>query len=116
MKMDHQVNENGQGKYALLNLRKLKALRGQIDKEGRVLHAHQIDSALRLLTEAGVLYTGDVGTEYEFFPVVLKDTNAHAAIRAYAVEARRTDPEWADQVMELTKRAGPNSPFCKTPD
>lgn len=56
------------------------------------------------------------GSEGEFFVLKLKDRHSQAALRAYADSARRIDPEYASDVEELARRAGPDSPFCKDPD
>lgn len=87
MKLDRNLNADGQGKYELKNLRT-----GQV------------------VTDCGV------GEEHEFMVIMLKDINAEAALRAMAVKASETDIEWAAEIEELANRAGPNSPFCKIPD
>lgn len=87
MKLDRNINPNGQGKYALFDLRK----------------------------QAWVNDCG-VGQEHEFFVIMLKDENADSALSAYAASAFKTDAEFAKEVAELAVRAGPYSPFCKAPD
>lgn len=57
MKMDRNLNEDGLGKYALINLRRL-SLQGRTP---------EVENALRVLQEAGVLEQGRVGDEDEFF-------------------------------------------------
>lgn len=109
MKLDRNINSNGTGKYAIINLRKLIGITsGQMQFD--------VQSALNKLESAGVLEWGTVGGPDECFLIKLKDRHAHAALTAYAQDARPFDSEWADQVLEMTKRAGPNSPYCKIPD
>ena len=106
MKMDRNLNEDGLGKYALINLRRL-SLQGRTP---------EVENALQVLKKAGVLELGCVGDEDEFFPIKLKDINAKAALCAYAASAEKTDLEWAKEVREMAERAGENSRFCKIPD
>lgn len=87
MKFDRDLNDDGQGKYELRNLRT-----GQV------------------VTDCGV------GDEHEFMVIMLKDINAEAGLRAYAAKAAETDIEWAATIERMADRAGPNSPFCKVPD
>lgn len=86
MKMDRNVNKNGKGKYALLNLRKDK------------------------------IEWGYVGAEDEFFVIKLKDKHAKAALIAYALSIKDEDEEFAKEVLILASRAGEYSQFCKSPD
>jgi hypothetical protein len=86
MKMDRNINPDGRGKYAVLNLR-----------------TNRIE-------------WGCVGDEDEFFLIKLKDRNAKAALLAYADAIAERDPEFAAEVRQIAQRAGPDSPFCKDPD
>lgn len=52
----------------------------------------------------------------EHFVIMLKDKYAQEALRAYALAAKKDDPEYAEQVWELMQRSGPDHPDCKTPD
>lgn len=53
----------------------------------------------------------------EFFVIMLKDRGAQAALLAYALSHEVLgDREYATDVEELAKRAGPASPYCKMPD
>lgn len=105
MKMDRNINNDGLGKYALANLRKL---RENVTPE--------ILNAFETLCKAGIIERGIVGEEDEFFAIKLKDINAPAGLAGYALEAEKTDQEWANEVRSLIPRAGVNSPFCKIPD
>ena len=53
----------------------------------------------------------------EFFVLKLADRYSAAALHAYALAADTAgDHEYAADVLELAKRAGPASPHCKNPD
>lgn len=86
MKLDRNLNPDGKGKYALINLRTNKIEFGRID------------------------------TEDEFFVIKLRDRNARAALLAYATEIDARDPEFAAEVVQLAERSGTQSRFCKDPD
>jgi hypothetical protein len=111
MKMDRNINADGSGKYVVVNMRKLRALRDTNEQM-----RPDIIEALRVLSNAGALEWGSVGAEDEFFLVKLKDRHSLLAIQAYADSIRMSDPEFADEVYEMTMRAGPHSKFCKDPD
>lgn len=88
MKLDRNVNENGTGKYALLNLRSNK------------------------------IEWGAPCTEEEFFVIKLKDRYAQAALNAYVKDVIDCgdDPEWAAEVQRLADRSSEDNPWCKQPD
>lgn len=114
MKLDRNISGNeGRGKYALLLLRRLAAF-----DDGKTFGGvdPKIADALKTLEDAGLLDWGEQGTESEFFLLRLKDEYADEALRAYAKVALMDDPEYANEVMSLARRAGPNNPFCKRPD
>ena len=107
--MDRNLNPNGAGKYAVINLRRLLALEGtDAHKEARI--------ALEMLESAGVLEWGRTGDPDEFFLIKLKDKHAQSALAGYAQSAALDDPEWAKEVDELGFRSGPAHPLCKNPD
>jgi hypothetical protein len=114
MKMDRNVNDDGLGKYALINLRRLNELCGNPGIFQRWTPG--VEQALKTLDELGVLEWGSKGEQDEFFVVKLKDINSPGAIAGYANEADKTDNEWADEVRSMLPRAGANSPYCKRPD
>lgn len=88
MKLDRNLNPNGQGKYELRNLR-----------TGEVV------------TDCGV------GEEHEFFVIMVKDINAPGGLFGYASAADvNGDEEFAEEVREMARRSGHHSPFCKVPD
>lgn len=86
MKLDRNINANGMGKYALLNLRR------------------------------NVVEWGREGAEDEFFVLKLKDVWSKPALLAYAEAAEAHDPEYAAEIRGLAARAGIDNHFCKTPD
>lgn len=86
MKLDRNVNPNGLGKYALLNLRTNK------------------------------IEWGAVGDPDEFFVIKLKDKCAAAALESYADMAELFGMvEWSTEVRELAARASKH-PQAKLPD
>ncbi len=108
MKLDRNSNLDGMGKYALLNLRKLPYHLQSKDPNWLGLAAARTPEAIE---------TGIVGEQDEFFVIKLKDAGAEAALIAYADKmAELGMAEWAQEVREMAKRAGPNHPLCKLPD
>jgi hypothetical protein len=99
MKLDRN---NGRGKYAVVRLRGMQA--------GSDAHAR-----LRELTAGGFVEFGNPGDDDEFFVLKLKDRYAAQALFAYAAAARADDPEYADDVVELARRAA-RHPNSKKPD
>lgn len=114
MKMDRNINPDGSGKYALLNLRKLKQIKETTRKDFDL--QRRLEAAVAVLKETGVLEMGQVGTENEFFPIKLKDVHSHAALIAYANHAANEQPEFAKEVLDMATRAGVNNQWCKLPD
>lgn len=108
MKLDRNINVDQQGKYAVVKLRAVNALP---DTE-----AAPVAEAIAVLQNAGVLTFGYEGTADEFFVLMLKDKFAGGALVQYATNAYPDDPEYAQEVMALSRRAGSNSPFRKSPD
>lgn len=105
MLLDRNVNPDGLGKYALINLRVLAPVAN--NKEAIIAELAKKPEALQL---------GAIGEEDEFFPIKLKDKYAAQALQAYADACRADDPEFAAQVDELVKRSGPYNRLCKIPD
>lgn len=114
MKMDRNVNDDGIGKYLVVNLRKLNELAGNPSTFERWTPA--VQQALDTLQAVGVLEWGRTGEPDEFFLIKLKDVNAAPALSAYAESAWVRDSEWAEEVYELAARSGVNHPHCKAPD
>ncbi len=111
MKLDRNINADGGGKYAVINMRKLRDLH---DDDGQL--PPEVIAALRELANCGALEWGAVGSEDEFFLIKLKDRHALPALTAYAESIATTDHEFACEVYELANRSGAGSPFCKDPD
>ena len=105
MKLDRNTNPTGKGKYALVNLRKI----------GGDPRTHE-EMADAIKASPQSIEFGFVGAADEFWLIKLKDKYAAAALAAYANAAEAEDPEYAAQVRDMVKRAGPSSPFCKSPD
>lgn len=87
MKLDRNINPDGQGKYRLWDERK----QAWVDDCGP-------------------------GQEHEFFVIMLKDRNAQSPLDAYATAISVRDPEFSAEVRELANRAGSQSLFCRDPD
>lgn len=97
MKLDRNINPDGTGKYALILQRKDPII-GSVDvqqKEGMV------DCLCVRKTAVDFGSTPDT----EFFVIRMKDKYAAAALKAYAHAAQLDDPEWADEVWAMAKRA-----------
>jgi hypothetical protein len=120
MKLDRSINGTGRGKYGLINNRRLADLT-DLKKFPPMTSAARADvrgvsEALALLERAGVIEWGEPGTAGEFFVIKLRDKHACRALFAYAQSIGAEDKEYIEDVLELSSRAGPHSPFCKTPD
>lgn len=97
MKLDRNLPaNNGRGKYALVKLRKVVAQDQSVQPA--------ILDALKVLYAAGVLDYGNTG-DADFFVIRLRDKHAAPALAAYAMAAYRDDPEYALEVLNLSKRA-----------
>jgi hypothetical protein len=111
VKLDRNTTDEGDGKYAILNLRRLRGLR-----TGNGSLPPEIERALTDLEAAGVLEWSVKGEADEAFVMKLKDKWTAPALLAYADAAQDEDPEYAEEIRQLATRAGRNSPFCKRPD
>ena len=102
MKLDRNLNKDGIGKYALINLRKVP------NEENT-----DISNALFILDKAGVIEWGIPGYDDEFFVIKLKDIFAARALYAYSDMASGFDIEWAKEVARLAQVAEvhPNKKF-----
>jgi hypothetical protein len=117
MKLDRNENTGpieGCGKYALINMRRLNELYAGHSTFSQL--APGLQAAFTKLEAEGLIQYGAVGDKDEFFVIKLKDRHAHPALLAYADSIRATDPEFADEVDDLARRAGELSPWCKEPD
>jgi hypothetical protein len=111
VKLDRNINETGQGKYALIKMRDLALF-----EPHSLNDPSPIGDALELLHKNGLIDYGEQHTEREFFVIRLRDKYAADALFAYAKAARADDGEYADEICEMALRAGDDSPFCKKPD
>jgi hypothetical protein len=110
MRLIRNITRDNRGKYGVVRMQKLP------DDPGR---RADVDFALRTLEANGMMEWGEPKSENEFFVIMLKDIYAAAALKAYATAVLSDgggDEEYADDVLQLTKRAGPNSNWCKKPD
>ncbi len=105
MELDRDINVDGKGKYALINMRK-------IPTSPRTPQ----ELAEAILKNPECVEFGRVGTEQEFFVIKLKDAFSQVALKAYSNEAYSHDPQYSDRILNLAERAGTDSPFCKLPD
>ncbi len=113
MKMDRNINGDGTGKYALVLLRKLPAA------SNSDAVSLEIARALSVLSKHGLLDYGLVGTDREFMVMRLKDKYAYRGLMGYFKAIcldDETDFEYAQEILDMAKRAGPNSVWCKKPD
>lgn len=109
MKLDRN-DEHGRAKYGVILNRRLT-----FDDNGEI--PIEVSLALRVLDQAGLLAEGGCGLPEENFVLMLKDRFAKDALQAYADAARRMGMgEYACEIEDLAERAGPGSPYCKTPD
>lgn len=106
MKLDR--NTDGGSKYAAINMRRVHALNPE--------QTVAAQAAIAELEKLGVLVKSSVGSEDEFFLIKLKDRYAFPALAAYAQMASRFDTEYAEEIRQMSKRSGLNSPWCKPPD
>ena len=118
MKLDRNIEGNeGRGKYALLNLRKMPPGYTYFGAMKPGFIPTGIYNALRTLENAGILDWGVTKSESEFFVIRLKDRYAGLALFAYAKAALDDgNKEWGEEVRALAVRAGPVHPNCKRPD
>lgn len=105
MNLDRNLNADGKGKYALINLRKI---------EGNPQTAEELAAAI--LKNPECVEFGRVGEQDEFFVIKLKDEYAPDGLRGYGARAWASDAEYGSKVLDLARRSGKNSPFCKKPD
>lgn len=95
MRLDRNTTEDGQGKYAVIKMRKFREMTNpNNDKFGRV--RQELLTAMDVLRSRGVLAAPD-----EFFVLMLKDKNTAPALLAYAREAAISDLEYGQAVQDL---------------
>lgn len=107
MKLDRNTEPGGVGKYALINMRRYRAL-----EPAAAAEAHDL---LGRLDAMGIIDKGARGADDEFFVIKLKDKYAAPALTAYANAAVDDDKEWATQVLALAARAE-HHPAQQKPD
>lgn len=115
MELDRNINPDGLGKYALINLRKLNETCAE--QSAFLRWTREVEDALAVLEKAGVLEWGQKGSETEFFLIKLRDIYAPDALLAYAKAAiAGGDSQFGAQVWDLAARSGIASPHAKRPD
>lgn len=114
MRLDRNINGNGDGKYGVINVRRLREFQKQVSEAPMI--QRELAAAIKTLESAGILEWTQRGTPGEFFLIRLKDKYAGDALAAYAVAAHADDPEYAEDIVEMASRAGANSPWCRAPD
>lgn len=103
MKLDRNMNPDGRGKYALINLRRT-------DKS-----LEEIRELVNVALESPCIQFGD-NDETDFFVIKLKDKYAEQALLAYADAASEDGAtEYATEIYNLARRAEV-SPCKKQPD
>jgi hypothetical protein len=105
MDLDRNLNSDGKGKYAIINLRKIPT-NPQTPQE----------LAAAILANPECVEFGRVGDPDEFFLIKIKDIHAEVALEAYGTSASLIDEKYGDAVLQMATRAGTNSPYCKLPD
>ena len=113
MKLVRNTDPQGRGKYALVNLEKL---RRDFPMAAEHMPVHAVGRHLHALETLGLLTYGAPGDPEEFFVIKLKDAHAKAALEAYAASCAKSDWEFATEVQALAERAGTSHPLCKHPD
>lgn len=112
MKLDRNLTGNkGRGKYALVLMRRI----AKLEREDREAFA-EVWGAMQILLRHGALDFGDPNTEGEFFVMKLRDQYSSPGLIAYSAAAGVDDPEYAQEVLNLARRSGRFSKFCKNPD
>ena len=107
MKLVRNTTSDGSCKYALLRIDKML-------KDGEFTFIQDFLEKYPELKE--YIEFGQPHSEEEFFVIKLKDINSTRALTAYVLEADKTDPEFALEVMDLALRSGKRHHKCKQPD
>lgn len=107
MKLVRNTTSDGSCKYALLRIDKML-------KDGEFTFIQDFLEKYPELKE--YIEFGQPHSEEEFFVIKLKDINSTRALTAYVLEADKTDPEFALEVMDLALRSGKRHNSCKQPD
>lgn len=106
MDLDRNLNADGKGKYAVINLRRIPT-NPQTPQE----------LAAAILANPECVEFGRVGDPDEFFLIKLKDQYAFPTLEKYAEVAYQSgDVEYAQQISKMAHRSGVYHPNCKKPD
>ncbi len=92
MKLDRNINPDGRGKYALINMRRV----AELTAETCASPTGEINQALRVLAKFGALTYGFESEGEQFFVMKYKDRFTAAGLRGYAKACR----EESDAIRE----------------
>lgn len=110
MKLDRNITKSKRGKYALIKLRPTDEIPGPISLNVEVF----VDGIHCTPIRTTAIDCGNTD-DTDFFVIRLKDKFAYAALFAYAKEAEKDDPEYAQDIFELATKAKMH-PNKKMPD
>lgn len=82
MKLDRNTNQDGTGKYALVQMRKLVPVLNSTDGDPK---SQIIAEAFMMLLRDGYITLGDESPGDQFFVMKYKDRFTHSGLHAYAV-------------------------------
>lgn len=121
MKLDRNVNPNGNGKYALVNIRKLQPVLCKFDADDTSCSESELEliQAFNVLKRAGVLTIGNESPGDQFFVMKYKDLFTAPALAEYShavrqllhansdlsPEDRISLEEYAEEISEESKQA-----------
>ena len=86
MKLDRNINSDGGGKYALVHMRKLRAI---LEGSPHNMNTQAVSHAVELLIDQGVVSLGDESPEDQFFVMKYKDKFTPDGLRGYAESVAR---------------------------
>lgn len=93
MKLDRNTNNDRRGKYALVNMRKLKPI---IDGSPHNANTQAVTHAISLLCEQGLITFGTESPGDQFFVMKYKDKFTADGLQGYATAAA----EWLKKLPE----------------
>jgi glutamine synthetase type III len=106
VRLERNVSPDGLCKYIAIKVNKLKGARPK--------NRMELIKALMDADDDAVVF-GEVGSEDEFFLLMLKDENTPEALAAYGRSIFRSDPAMAYDVQEMMNRSL-DHPSRKKPD
>lgn len=98
MKLDRNINPDGAGKYALVNMRRLRAVQAAVQTERSsftaIAAAAAATSAMATLQDLGIISFGNETPGDQFFVMKYKDKFTGPGLQAYA-EAVQIEAQYA---------------------